>query len=86
MGGGFPGMGGGFPGFPGVGGGFPGGMPDLSALGGLEGLMNNPMVQSMMQNPQMMEMCVAARGLALRAGLGLVALCPECVLLACLRS
>ncbi len=59
--GGFPGMGGGF---PGMGGGFPGGMPDLSALGGLEGLMNNPMVQSMMQNPQMMEMCVAGRGCA----------------------
>ncbi len=39
-------------GLAGLGGGG-GGMPDLSALGGL---MNNPMVQNMMQNPQFMSM------------------------------
>jgi hypothetical protein len=41
-------------GLAGLGGGG-GGMPDLSALGGL---MNNPMVQNMMQNPQFMSMYV----------------------------
>ena len=43
----------------GIPGGLPAGMPDLNSMGGLEGLMNNPMVQQMtqqmMQNPEAMQ-------------------------------